>query len=170
MTPPHTTFGTAEVFAAPTFGTHPVVELPDSVYVDQSDLLLGVTLKFGWEDSHLPNCGKCQSPMRAVERPDGTSVWIAEDTPWWTPFCSSTLEEGISDEEMVERMWHEPDRSVGSWVRSASIRVDDEAGTLTFTAKMPSERLVFRLSRLPSGEVQATTKRWPKRCRMGAGQ
>jgi hypothetical protein len=159
----HTTFGTAEVFGqSVTFDRHHILDRVESVFVDHSDID-GVLLKFGWGDTPYPICGKCRAPMRPVQRPDGTTVWMAEGMVHWTPLCDEALGEDATDAEVVENMWHEPDRSVGSWCRSAAIRVNDGAGTLSFVARTTTERIVVRLTRPDDGQVQVATDRRRRR-------
>ena len=164
----HTTFGTVEVLADnPWLGKHHVLSDDDSVYVDQSDVR-AVRLKFGFSDTRLPLCGKCRSPIRPVERVGEQVVWLAEVFDEWTPCCDALAEDGLTDEERVERMWHEPDRSVGSWCKSAGIRINDGAGALTFHARTDAERIVIRLTRRQDGETHIETSRTPRRRRLQA--
>jgi hypothetical protein len=163
----HTTFGTVEVLADnPWLGKHHVLSDDDSVYVDQSDVR-AVRLKFGFSDTRLPLCGKCRSPIRPVERVGEQVVWLAEVFDEWTPYCADAVaEDGLGDDVRIDRMWHEPDRSVGSWCKSAAIRINDETGALTFHVRTHSERVVIRLTRRPNGEAHIDTSRTPRRRRL----
>lgn len=163
----HSTFGIVEVLAhSPWLGRHRMIDRGDSAVVDQCDLR-GVKLKIGFPDTQLPLCGKCRSPIRPAEGSGEHVVWLAEEFDEWTPCCSEALaEEGLTDERRVERMWHEPDRSVGSWCKSAAILIHDEAGALTFHARTGTERIVIRLSRQQDGAVQVQTSRTPRRQRL----
>jgi hypothetical protein len=160
----HTTFGTVEVSAhSPWLGRHHMLDRGDSVLVDQCDLR-GVKLRFGFPDTPYPLCGKCRSPIRPLERVADHVVWLGEESEDWTPYCSEAVADGgLTDEQRVERMWHEPDRSLGSWCRSAAIRVHDEDGALTFHARTRAERIVVRLSQRPDGTTEVQTSRTPRR-------
>lgn len=162
----HSSFGTVEVLAhSPWLGKHRMVDRGDSMVIDQCDLR-GVKMKFGFSDNRLPLCGKCRSPIRLAEGMGEHVVWLAEEFDEWTPCCSEALgDDGLTDEQRVERMWHEPDRSVGSWCKSAAIRIHDEEGALTFHARTGTERIVIRLSQRPDGTTEVQTSRVPRRPR-----
>ena len=165
----HTTFGTVEVLADnPWLGKHHVLSDDDSVFVDQCDVR-AVKLKFGFTDTQLPLCGKCRSLIRPVERVGQQVVWLGEEFDEWKPYCADAVREhGLHDEDRIDRMWHVPDRSVGSWCKSAGIRINDEAGALTFHVRTRTERIVIRLTRKPNGEAHIETSCTPRRRRLQA--
>ncbi|MDP9442093.1 MAG: hypothetical protein M3P34_07955 [Actinomycetota bacterium] len=140
----HTTFGTVEVLGRPTtFDNHHVLDRGSSVFVNYLEVT-GVKVRFGWGDMQRPICGKCRSPLRAVASTGGSVVWLAsDDLEEWSPYCPP--DDPTSDAELIAAMWHERDRSVGSWCTSASLHVDDSAGALMLIARTDDERLVIQL-------------------------
>jgi hypothetical protein len=163
MSAAHTTFGVAEVLTPAEDGRHHVIERANSVFVDVTDLR-GVVLRFGWENEERPYCGKCRHGLRAVVLGDGRSIWVSDDGPTRQPYCPETIEDDeLGDAELVEQMWHEPDRSVGSWCRGAAIHVDDDSGALRFVARTERHKVVVDVRRLPDGEVHVQTVRKRRR-------
>jgi hypothetical protein len=134
----HSSFGTAEVLAhSPWLGKHCMIGRGDWMVVDQCDLR-GVKLKFGFSDKRPPLCGKCRSPIRPAEGSGEQVVWLAEEFDEWTPCCSEALaDDDLTDEQRVERMWHEPDRSEpvggerqrGRHVRAGELPLDRSLST-----------------------------------------
>lgn len=162
----HKTFGTADVFGSPTtFDRHHILDRGTSVFIDYLELR-SVTLRLGWGDATLPICGKCRSPMRPVVRADGATVWLAEVDDEWTPCCEPTPSEGdTSVDELVAAIWHEPDRSVGSWCQSATIHIDDSSGQLSFVVRTCNERVEVQFTCSATGEVQLATSQRRRRRR-----
>jgi len=162
MSGPHTTFGDVDVRGRSSFDRHWVTPRPEGVLVEGIDLH-GVEVRFGWS-SERPWCGKCRSGLRAVDGGDGTTVWIAQDGRERQPHCEHTVwDESLTDEEVVAQMFHELDRSVGSWCHAAAIHVDDAADTLKFVARTERHKIVVDVRLLPGGEVSVQTVRKRRR-------
>jgi hypothetical protein len=160
---PHTTFGDVTVRSRGV-DRHFTTDRPTFVLIEGVDVRT-IDVQFGESNAAGPYCGKCFEPIREVEWGDAT-LWLADDGSTRAPTCSRTVEDDrLGERELLEQMWHEPDRSVASWCHGAAIHVDDKSGTVKLIARMARHRVVVDVRRLPDGEIHVQTVRKRRRHR-----